>query len=138
MFFLGAGAAATDILPAVLILKDRRMRPLVVTGGVFLAGLSLNTWFYAHYAAPITGLIYRRHRPLGDLKSLLSALGIDLPAGGVVVLPRTLIVSLIVGVVITVISAALPAVKTVRPRSPPCAESPSTSPARRKRAWRGA
>src|SRR5262249_13156451 len=36
------------------------------------------------------------------LKSGLSALGIDIPAGGVVVLPRTLIVSLIVGLVITV------------------------------------
>ena len=33
------------------------MRPLVIIGAVFLAGW-LNTWFYAHYAAPITGLIY--------------------------------------------------------------------------------
>jgi hypothetical protein len=30
----------------------------MIIGGVFLAGLSVNTWFYAHYAAPITGLIY--------------------------------------------------------------------------------
>ncbi len=41
------------------------------------------------------------------LKSGLAALGIDIPAGGVVVLPRTLIVSLIVGVAITVISAVI-------------------------------
>ena len=57
MFFLGP----TLTLPLVFlprILKDRRVRPLMIIGGVFLAGLSLNTWFYAHYAAPITGLIY--------------------------------------------------------------------------------
>jgi putative ABC transport system permease protein len=47
----------------------------------------------------------------GLLKSGLSALGIDIPAGGVVVLPRTLIVSLIVGVLITVASAVIPAVR---------------------------
>ncbi len=57
MFFLGPALT----LPLVLlprILKDRRVRPLMIIGGVFLAGLSVNTWFYAHYAAPITGLIY--------------------------------------------------------------------------------
>ncbi len=53
------------------------------------------------------------------LKSGLSALGIDIPAGGVVVLPRTLIVSLIVGVLITIISAVMPAVKASR--TPPIA-----------------
>jgi putative ABC transport system permease protein len=53
------------------------------------------------------------------LKSGLSALGIDIPAGGVVVLPRTLIVSLIVGVVITVISAVAPGVRASR--TPPVA-----------------
>jgi putative ABC transport system permease protein len=43
------------------------------------------------------------------LKGLLAALGVDIPAGGVVILPRTLIVSLIVGVIITVVSAVVPA-----------------------------
>jgi putative ABC transport system permease protein len=55
----------------------------------------------------------------GVLKSGLAALGIDIPAGGVVVLPRTLIVSLIVGVVITIISAVMPAVRASR--TPPVA-----------------
>lgn len=57
MFFLGP----VFTLPLVFlprIVKDRRVRPLVIIAGVFLVGLSLNTWFYAHYAAPVTGLIY--------------------------------------------------------------------------------
>ena len=57
MFFLGPALT----LPLVFlprILRDRRVRPLMIIGGVFLAGLSLNTWFYPHYAAPITGIIY--------------------------------------------------------------------------------
>jgi putative ABC transport system permease protein len=53
------------------------------------------------------------------LKALLAAFGIDIPAGGLVVLPRTLIISLIVGVLVTVISAILPAVKASR--TPPVA-----------------
>ena len=50
----------------------------------------------------------------GLLKSGLSLLGVDIPAGGVVVLPRTLIVALIVGVVITVVSAIMPAISASR------------------------
>src|SRR4051794_14597960 len=53
------------------------------------------------------------------LKALLGAIGIDLPAGGLVILPRTLIVSLIVAVVITVISAVAPALHASR--TPPVA-----------------
>jgi hypothetical protein len=78
MFFLGPALT----LPLVFgwrLFGDRRVRPLVVIAGVCAAGLALNTWFYAHYAAPMTGLIYalvlqglrhvrvwRRHgRPVG-------------------------------------------------------------------------
>jgi hypothetical protein len=78
MFFLGPALT----LPLVFgwrLFADRRVRPLVVIGGICAAGLALNTWFYAHYAAPMTGLIYalvlqglrhvrvwRRHgRPVG-------------------------------------------------------------------------
>ena len=53
------------------------------------------------------------------LKALLAAFGIDIPAGGVVVLPRTLIVALIVGVFVTLISAILPAIRASR--TPPVA-----------------
>ena len=58
------------------------------------------------------------------LTSLLSALGFDLPSGSLVVLPRTVIVSLVVGVSVTVVSA-------LRSRSPRVAH-----PARRRDARR--
>ena len=48
------------------------------------------------------------------LRSLLSALGIDLPSTGAVFEPRTVIVSLVVGVVITLVSSFLPALKATR------------------------
>ncbi len=48
------------------------------------------------------------------LTSLLSALGFDLPSGSLVVLPRTVIVSLIVGVSVTVVSAFVPARRASR------------------------
>jgi len=57
LFFLGP-VLTLPLLFLPRIGRDRRVRPLVSIGAVFLAGLSLNTWFYPHYAAPITGLIY--------------------------------------------------------------------------------
>jgi putative ABC transport system permease protein len=48
------------------------------------------------------------------LTVLLSALGIDLPSGSLVVLPRTVIASLLVGVGITVASALVPARRASR------------------------
>lgn len=43
------------------------------------------------------------------LKAMLGALGIEIPSGGLVLLPRTLIASFAVGTVITVAAAVLPA-----------------------------
>ena len=43
------------------------------------------------------------------LRGLLGAVGIDMPDGGLVLLPRTVVASLAVGMVITVASAVLPA-----------------------------
>jgi putative ABC transport system permease protein len=48
------------------------------------------------------------------LRSLLGALGIDLPSTGTVFELRTVIVSLVVGVVITLVSSFLPALKATR------------------------
>jgi putative ABC transport system permease protein len=45
----------------------------------------------------------------GALKSLLSAMGIDIPAGGLVFAPRTVAVALIAGIGITVVAALSPA-----------------------------
>ncbi len=70
------------------------------------------------------------------LTSLLSALGFDLPSGSLVVLPRTVIVSLIVGVSVTVVSAFVPARRASR--IPPVAAmrdvAIDTSASSRKRA----
>ena len=48
------------------------------------------------------------------LKSLLGGLGFKVPAGAVVILPRTIIVSLVGGVLVTVISAIAPALRASR------------------------
>lgn len=48
------------------------------------------------------------------LQSLLKAFGIDLPASGTRVLPRTVVVSLAVGVVVTVVSSVAPARRASR------------------------
>jgi putative ABC transport system permease protein len=47
----------------------------------------------------------------GGLKALLAGFGFDIPGGSLVVTPRTVLVSLIVGVVITVVAALSPARK---------------------------
>lgn len=57
MFYLGPLLT----LPLVMmprVLRDRRVRFLVVAGGVVALGLGLNLWFLAHYAAPATALFY--------------------------------------------------------------------------------
>jgi putative ABC transport system permease protein len=48
------------------------------------------------------------------LKGFMATFGIDIPAGGVVLLPRTAIVSLVVGVVMTVFAAVAPSVRASR------------------------
>jgi putative ABC transport system permease protein len=48
------------------------------------------------------------------LKALLAAVGIDIPSGSVVVRPSTVVISLVVGCVVTMCSALLPAWKAAR------------------------
>ncbi len=48
------------------------------------------------------------------LKGLLSALGLDIPAGGLVVTGRTVVISLVTGVIVTMLSAYLPARRGAR------------------------
>jgi putative ABC transport system permease protein len=48
------------------------------------------------------------------LKALMAVFGIDIPAGGVVLRPRTAIVSFVVGVVMTVFAAVSPSVRASR------------------------
>jgi hypothetical protein len=40
------------------VLKDKRIRFLLIAGAVLLAGLVANVWFYPDYAAPATALLY--------------------------------------------------------------------------------
>jgi hypothetical protein len=38
--------------------RDRKLRFPLIAGGIFLAGLSVETWTMPHYVAPATGIIY--------------------------------------------------------------------------------
>jgi putative ABC transport system permease protein len=48
------------------------------------------------------------------LKAAFSALGLDLPSNGLTVLPRTIILTIVVGLLVTVFSALLPALRSGR------------------------
>ena len=63
--------------------------------------------------ASVAGLFGGIGLALG-LKSLLSAIGFALPSGGVVILARTVIVSIAGGMTVTVVSAIAPAVRAAR------------------------
>ncbi|MGH9718729.1 MAG: hypothetical protein ACRD8O_00830 [Bryobacteraceae bacterium] len=57
VFYLGP-ALTVPLVMLPRVVKDRRLKPLVWIGIVCLFGLSLNAWFYAHYAAPIVALLF--------------------------------------------------------------------------------
>jgi hypothetical protein len=57
LFFLSP-AFTLPLLFLPRIWKDRRVRPLVVAGAVSLIGLSFDSGFSPHYAAPMLGVIY--------------------------------------------------------------------------------
>ncbi len=56
-FFLGA-ALTLPLLMLPWVLWDRRVRFLLLTGGVMILGLALQSWTFPHYVAPATALIY--------------------------------------------------------------------------------
>ena len=70
------------------------------------------------------------------LKGLFKAFGADLPASGIVFEPRTLIVSILVGTIITLVAAVGPAVRATR--VPPIAalQDASSLPRGRAARWR--
>jgi hypothetical protein len=57
LFFIGP-AFSLPLIFLPQILRDRRVRLLVIVCGIGFIGLSLNTWFYPHYVAPFTGAVY--------------------------------------------------------------------------------
>ena len=57
LFFFGL----VLLIPMMMLPRlfgDRRMRYLLVASAVFGIGLSVNAWFFPHYAAPLTAAIY--------------------------------------------------------------------------------
>jgi hypothetical protein len=74
LFFLGT-ALLIPIVMLPRLFRDTRVRYLLVASVVFGLGLSVNAWFFPHYAAPFTGAVYvlllqcmrhlRQRRPIG-------------------------------------------------------------------------
>jgi hypothetical protein len=59
MWILFFGPALTlPLLFFPAILKDGKIRSLLIIGAIAIIGLALNAWFYPHYAAPITVLLF--------------------------------------------------------------------------------
>jgi hypothetical protein len=57
LFYFGP-VLSLPLLMFYRVLRDRRLRPLMIAGGIGLVGFVLPAWFNAHYAAPLTGLFY--------------------------------------------------------------------------------
>jgi hypothetical protein len=58
MFFLGPALTVPLLFLPQILKRDRRMRVLIIVGGVTLIAIELDAWFYAHYLAPIAGLLF--------------------------------------------------------------------------------
>ncbi len=57
LFFFGI-ALIPPLMMLPRVIRDRRMRLLVITGSIFGLGLVLNAWLFPHYAAPFTAGFY--------------------------------------------------------------------------------
>ncbi len=81
LFYLGP-VLTLPLIMLPRVLKDRRTRLLVVAGILMLPAFLVNVWFYPHYAAPATALIYAllvqciRHLRAGGYRGALLARGI--------------------------------------------------------------
>jgi hypothetical protein len=58
MFFLGPALTVPLVFLPHMVKRDWRMRALLIIGGVTLIAIGLNAWLYAHYLAPIAGLLF--------------------------------------------------------------------------------
>jgi putative ABC transport system permease protein len=106
------GASRRQVLRAVL--GEALLLGLIASAIGFLAGFAL---------APA-------------LKGLFKAFGADLPAEGIVFRPRTLIVSLLAGTLITVVAAAAPAVRATRVAPIAALQDAASLPRGRAARWR--
>ncbi|MEO7652159.1 MAG: hypothetical protein ABIZ80_16975, partial [Bryobacteraceae bacterium] len=57
LFFFGP-LLTIPLLFLPQVIRSKRLRPLLILGAAVLFGMSLTVWFYAHYAAPIAGLLF--------------------------------------------------------------------------------
>lgn len=57
LFFLGP-LLTVPLLFLRQVLMGKRLAPLWIIGGLVLGGMSLTVWFYAHYMAPIAGVLF--------------------------------------------------------------------------------
>ena len=58
MFFLGPALTVPLLFLPQMVKRDRRMRVLMIIGGVTLIAIAADAWFYTHYLAPIAGLLF--------------------------------------------------------------------------------
>ena len=58
MFFLGPALTVPLLFLPQIVRRDRRVRALVMIGGVVSIALAIDAWFYPHYAAPVLGVLY--------------------------------------------------------------------------------
>jgi len=57
LFYFGP-ALSLPLLMLFRVLRDRRLRPLMIAGGIASIGFLAPAWFNAHYAASLTCLLY--------------------------------------------------------------------------------
>jgi putative ABC transport system permease protein len=106
------------ILNTFSIVVAQRTRELALLRAVGASGRQVTTSVLAEAVAvgilaSIAGFVAGLLLSFG-LKSLLSAFGFDLPASGIVVKPSTVIIALLVGTVVSVLSAIVPARRAAR------------------------
>ena len=82
---------------------SRRQVLASITGEAFLMGV------LASLVGLVTGLGFA-----AGVKALMKALNVDFPLSGLVMLPRTVIVGLVVGIGVTLLSAIVPALRATR------------------------
>jgi putative ABC transport system permease protein len=78
-----------------------------VTASVALEALAVGLF------SSVVGLLFGIVVAVG-LEALLKGFGVDLPSGGIIILPRTIIVAIVLGTVVTFVSALSPARRAAR------------------------
>jgi putative ABC transport system permease protein len=134
---VGLVVACFTIFNTFQIIITQRMREMALlraigAGRVQVLGAQLVEAVVVGLLASVAGLVLG-FLVAALLKGLLAAFGVDVPAGGTVILPRTVIVALVVGTVVTVASAVFPALRASR--IPPIAALRDVSLERTGQRW---